>query len=950
MIDVSLSGGWVAARVRRGFVFPGSGSMNMTSIQDAPLSAGDKDGPLIDDIRRLGRLLGDTLREQEGEPAFALVENIRQLSVRFHRDEDVSARRMLEELLGTLSAHRAVQVIRAFCYFSHLANIAEDVHHVRRTRAHAISGSPPRPGTIAHALAEAARKGIGAADLARFFSNAHVSPVLTAHPTEVRRQSTLKWEIAIANMIDRRGRGHWTPDEIADMDAWLRQAVLVLWQTNMLRRNKLTVIDEVNNSLSHYDSTFFRQIPRLHAMVEDGLTALAPNGRAVSLPSFLRMGSWIGGDRDGNPNVTAATLEEALRLQSSKVLSFYLDELHALGGELSLSTAIVTVSPDLLDLAAQVPDPSPHRALEPYRRAINTIYARLAATFRQLTGAAPSRPPAADIAPYATPMEFTADLAVIHRSLAANGSSMLTLGRLRSLRRAVDCFGFHLASLDLRQNSAIHQATVDELFALRDPSLGYASLDEDAKVARLADVLAAPTPFGQGDAAASDLVKGELAIFDAARKAHERYGASAITNVIVSNAQSASDLLEVCVLLKDGGLIDAAGTSSVNVVPLFETIPDLRASVAIMDRLFKLPEYRRIVASRGSRQEIMLGYSDSNKDGGYVTSGWELYKAAVGLKQLAETHGVRLRFFHGRGGTVGRGGGPSYDAILAQPAGTVMGELRLTEQGEVISSKYTNAELGRRNLEALVAGTLEASLLRQAEVPEEPGFRAVMEDISAAAFKAYRGLVYETPGFIDYFWSSTIINEIAALNIGSRPASRRPTRRLEDLRAIPWVFSWSQARVMLPGWYGFGSAIEAWLAGRPDGLATLRQMFQSWPFFRMLLSNMDMVLAKTSMPIASRYAALVADAEIRDAIFERIRTEHALTIRHLLAITGAPGLLAENPLLKRSIENRFPYLDPMNHLQVEFMRGLRKNPSEDKLQRGLHLTINGIAAGLRNSG
>jgi phosphoenolpyruvate carboxylase len=757
-------------------------------------------------------------------------------------------------------------------------------------------------------------------------------------------------EFSIAELIDHRSRAEWTPDEMAELDMRLRQAVLVLWQTNMLRRNKLTVTDEINNSLSHYDFTFFRQIPRLYAMIEDGLTAASPGGRPVSLPSFLRMGSWIGGDRDGNPNVTAATLEEALRLQSTKVLSFYLDELHALGGELSLSTAIVTVSPDLLDLAAQVPDPSPHRALEPYRRAINTIYARLAATLRQLTGAAPSRPPAADIAPYATPMEFTADLAVIHRSLAANGSSMLTLGRLRSLRRAVDCFGFHLASLDLRQNSAIHQATVDELFALRDSSLGYASLDEDAKVARLADVLAAPTPFGQGDAAASDLVKGELAIFDAARKAHERYGASAITNVIVSNAQSASDLLEVCVLLKDGGLIDAAGTSSVNVVPLFETIPDLRASVAIMDRLFELPEYRRIVASRGRRQEIMLGYSDSNKDGGYVTSGWELYKAAVGLKQLAETHGVRLRFFHGRGGTVGRGGGPSYDAILAQPAGTVMGELRLTEQGEVISSKYTNAELGRRNLEALVAGTLEASLLRQAEVPEEPGFRAVMEDISAAAFKAYRGLVYETPGFIDYFWSSTIINEIAALNIGSRPASRRPTRRLEDLRAIPWVFSWSQARVMLPGWYGFGSAIEAWLAGRPDGLATLRQMFQSWPFFRMLLSNMDMVLAKTSMPIASRYAALVADAEIRDTIFERIRTEHALTIRHLLAITGAPGLLAENPLLKRSIENRFPYLNPMNHLQVEFMRGLRKNPSEDKLQRGLHLTINGIAAGLRNSG
>lgn len=923
----------------------------MSSYDGAqPGKSVDKDSPLMDDIRLLGRLLGDTLREQEGEPAFALVENIRQLSVRFHREEDASARRMLEELLGTLGSHRAVQVIRAFSYFSHLANIAEDVHHIRRTRAHAISGSPPRPGTIAHALAEAVRNGVGPSDLVQFFASARVSPVLTAHPTEIRRQSILKWEIAIADMIDRRGRGSWTPDELAEIDGWLRQAVLVLWQTNLLRRTKLTVIDEINNSLSHYDSTFFREIPRLCAVIEDGLTALTPSGRPVSLPSFLRMGSWIGGDRDGNPFVTADTLEVAVQRQSAKALTFYLDELHALGAELSLSTAIVTVSPDLLDLAARLPDPSPHRALEPYRRAVSTIYARLAATQRQLNGLTPSRAPIADAPPYTTSADLSADLDVIHRSLAANGSSMLTLGRLRTLRRAVDCFGFHLASLDLRQNSSIHQSTVHELFGHSDPALDYASLDEDDRIACLADALASPTALRRQDVAYSELVTSELSILDSARKAQERYGAAAITTAIVSNSQTASDLLEICVLLKEAGLVGPAGVSAIDVVPLFETIPDLRTSVSVMDRLFKLPEYRRLVASRGSQQEIMLGYSDSNKDGGYVTSGWELYKAAVGLKDLAEAHGIRLRLFHGRGGTVGRGGGPSYDAILAQPAGTVAGQLRLTEQGEIISSKYTNAELGRRNLEALVAGTLEASLLRQTEVPQEQAYRAVMDDISTRAFAAYRGLVYETPGFVDYFWSSTIINEIAALNIGSRPASRRPTRRLEDLRAIPWVFSWSQARVMLPGWYGFGSAIEGWLTANPDGLATLREMFGSWPFFRTLLSNMDMVLAKTSMPIASRYAALVTDPQIRESIFERIRAEHALTIRYLLAITGASGLLAENPLLKRSIENRFPYLDPMNHLQVEFMRGLRRAPDDEKLQRGLHLTINGIAAGLRNSG
>ena len=432
---------------------------------------------------------------------------------------------------------------------------------------------------------------------------------------------------------------------------------------------------------------------------------------------------------------------------------------------------------------------------------------------------------------------------------------------------------------------------------------------------------------------------------------HAVYGASAIPNCVISKGEGVSDVLEVALLLKEVGLIHPSGESDVNIVPLFETIPDLRQCAGVMDRLLGLPEYRRLLDSRGGSQEVMLGYSDSNKDGGYVTSGWELYKAEIGLIDVFKRHGIRLRLFHGRGGTIGRGGGPSYDAILAQPGGAVQGQIRITEQGEIIASKYSNPEVGRRNLEILVAATLEASLLHTNESAPRAEYLDAMEALSADAYAAYRGLVYETDGFVDYFWDSTVISEIASLNIGSRPASRKKTRRIEDLRAIPWVFSWSQCRLMLPGWYGFGSAARAFIAARPaHGLAFLQEMYREWPFFRALLSNMDMVLSKSSIAIASRYAGLVADPVLRKAIFERIRGEREDTIAVLMAVMGQTRLLENNPLLERSIRNRFPYLDPLNHLQVELLKKHRANESSEQVLRGIKLTINGISAGLRNSG
>ncbi len=908
----------------------------------------EEDARLRNDIRLLGRILGDTVRDQEGADVFDLVERIRQTSIRFHRDNDSPARRELEIILDSMSISETVRIVRAFTYFSHLANIAEDQNNIRQMRARSSGGGMPGPGTLALMLLHARTAGLSAADLRRFFATALVSPVLTAHPTEVRRKSTIDREMEIAALLERRERVKLTPEEVATSDEELRREVLTLWQTNLLRRTKLNVLDEVANGLSFYDYTFLHEVPRLHCTLEDRLNEV--DATQQELASFLKMGSWIGGDRDGNPFVTAEVMRGALKMQSSRVMRHYLEELHVLGSELSLAAHLADVSEELRALAERSPDTSPHRSGEPYRLAVSGIYARLTATAARLE-VETSRVPVGEGAVYADVGEFKADLDVLHRSLIANNSRVIARGRLRLLRRAVDCFGFHLARLDMRQNSAVHERTVAELIDAASPGMSYRALPEDARIALLAAELRSPRPLISSFVKYSEETLGELAVFHAAAEAHAKFGADVIPQSVISMCKSVSDMLELALLLKEVGLIDPSGRSAINIVPLFETIEDLQASGGIMDRLLSLHEYRKLVDGRGSVQEVMLGYSDSNKDGGFVTSGWELYKAEIGLLEVFARHHVRLRLFHGRGGSVGRGGGPSYDAITAQPGGVVNGQIRITEQGEIISSKYSNAEVGRSNLEILAAATLEASLLQPATSAPPQQYLEAMEQLSLLAFKAYRGLVYETAGFADYFWASTVITEIATLNIGSRPASRKKTREIEDLRAIPWVFSWAQCRLMLPGWYGFGSAVEAWLAEHPDkGMPFLRELYREWPFFRSLLSNMDMVLAKSSIAIASRYAELVPDKALRENIFKRIRHEWQSSIEKLLGIMGHERLLQGNPFLERSIRNRFPYLDPLNHVQVELLKEHRTHSPDERVLRGIQLTINGISAGLRNSG
>jgi phosphoenolpyruvate carboxylase len=918
-----------------------------------PIEPTEKDAPLRYDIRLLGRILGDTVRAQEGDAVFELVEHIRRTGVQFHRNADEAARQELQKIMSGLPTDRALSIIRAFGYFSHLANIAEDQHHIRRTRAYAKAEAPPRPGTMAYALGQARQARLTREQLQDFFDHALCSPVLTAHPTEIRRKSSIDREMEIARLLDERDRIEFTPEELAANRRALRRNVLTLWQTSLVRGTRLRVIDEVANGLSYYDYTFLRALPLFYADLERLLGAGDPAWQDIKVPSFLRMGSWIGGDRDGNPFVTADVTRQTLTMQSGRAMRFHLEELHQLGGELSLDGRIVGVSNGLRALAERSPDRAVERQDEPYRRAIVGMYARLAATAWALDKLEAPHPPVGPAPAYDSVNDFKADLDTIFDSLSENGAAALARGRLRALRRAVEVFGFHLASLDLRQNSDVHERVMAEL--VEAAGLGdYRALDEPGRVALLTRELGNMRPLSSAHLSYGEETANELAMLAVAADAHRRYGPRSMPNYVISKADSVSDILEVAVLLKEVGLLRPSTRTGdsrldVDIVPLFETIGDLQHCGPIMEGLFALPAYRRLLASRGNVQEVMLGYSDSNKDGGYLTSTWELYKAELTLVELFRRHEVGLRLFHGRGGSVGRGGGPAYDAILAQPSGAVRGQIRVTEQGEVIGGKYSNAEVGRRNLETLAAATFEATLL-QVERPVPQAWRAVMEELSANAFRAYRALVYETEGFNTYFRESTVLEEIATLNIGSRPASRSRKQGIEDLRAIPWVFSWAQCRVMLPGWYGFGTAVKDWLAAHPDGLATLQAMHADWPFFRTALSNMDMVLSKSDMAIASRYAELVTDADLGKRIFDRVRQEWQASVDAVLAIMRQQTVLETNPLLARSIRNRFPYIDPLNHVQIELLRRHRAGDTAPEVVQGIHLSINGIAAGLRNSG
>jgi phosphoenolpyruvate carboxylase len=915
------------------------------------------DAPLRDDIRLLGRVLGEVIGEQAGQDVLDLVESTRVEAFRIRRSE-VDREELADRLAG-LDIKSANHVIRAFSHFSLLANLAEDIHHERRRRFHRREGSPPQKGSLAAAFQAIDAAGLESDVVARELNGALVCPVVTAHPTEVRRKTIFQVQRHVTELIRERDRAAVGEVDDAEWSAQLWRSVLTLWQTALLRLSKLRLSDEIDEALRYYELSLFDVVPAINAELRRALNERWPDAGLLPRPMLLP-GSWIGGDRDGNPFVTAEALCRATSRQSETALAHHLDELDALRTELSMSDRLVTPTPELYSLAEASRDDSPFRADEPYRRALTGIAGRLAATAQAVLDRVPGPEPEVHLAPYQSPDELRADLDVVDTSLRSHGAGALADDRLRRLREAVEVFGFHLCGLDMRQNAAVHEEVVGELLAWAGVCDDYAALDEAARVELLARELTMRRPLVRPDAELSDTARGELDVLLAAAEQVTLLGARTIPNYVISMCESVSDVLEVAVLLKEVGLLDPGAesgpTCSVGISPLFETIGDLQNAATTLSAVLDQPLYRSLLAFRGNVQEVMLGYSDSNKDGGYLAANWALYRAELDLVEVARAEGIRLRLFHGRGGTVGRGGGPSYEAIRAQPPGAVAGALRITEQGEVIAAKYADPDRARRNLEALVAATLESSMLDVEGLGDdaEPAY-ALLDDLADRAQRAYRSLVHETPGFVEWFRAATPISELGELNIGSRPASRKAGNSIEDLRAIPWVFSWSQARIMLPGWYGTGSALEQWIDGggagdSADRLARLQELHRRWPFFRTVLSNMGMVLAKTDLGLAARYAELVPDEELRARVFDQITAEHERTCRLLLAITGDDHLLADNPSLARSIRNRFPYLEPLHHLQVEMLRRRRDGDDDELTRRNIQLTINGIATALRNSG
>ena len=889
-----------------------------------------KDAPLFDDVAFLTGALQTVLAAQTDRPVQEAVAAL----LGGEAPQEVVSRS-----LPQLNDQQLEDLIRACGLFAQILNIAEDAHHQRRRQAHSQTRDNAK-STFGHTLDLLQQQGVSAEALQQQLNHTEVAAVLTAHPTEVQRQTILTLHRQIRNLLDQRANQAEQNEE--RLQQQVQTMLWTLWQTNENRHFKITVADEISNGIMYFPLSFFSAVPGVYRKLEAALQAAYPHTR---LPNVLHIGGWIGGDRDGNPFVSAETLRFAFRRHADAVFRFYRGELDKLYRELPLSIRRVKVNDDVMALAALSPDEEIARTEEPYRRAIAYIMARAMGKARSLGLGMGCK--FGFLEPYATVEEFLNDLKKLQRSLHENGSQLLAEGRLSDIIRSVSVFGFHMMPLDLRQHAGKHADVVAELFqhaGLED----YNSLNEEQKQAALLRELSHQRPLYSPFITYSDHTRHELAIFNEARKIKDEFGEDAVTQSIISNCEQPSDLLALALLLKESGLLvveNGKPHSRINIVPLFETIEALENACPVMETMFRLDWYDALLESRGNIQEIMLGYSDSNKDGGYVTSSWCLYQAELGLVELFKKYDVRMRLFHGRGGSVGRGGGPSYQAILAQPAGSVAGQIRITEQGEVITAKYADPGNAQRNLETLVAATLEASILPDKKDPDAK----LMQDLSDVSFKYYRELITH-PDFIDYFLQTSPIQEIATLNLGSRPASRKTLARIQDLRAIPWVFSWMQNRLMLPAWYGFGSAVETLCEGKPDTLAALREHAQSNPFFQAMLSNMEQVMAKTDITLAENYAGLSESPDKAKVIFGMIKEEYQRSRKALLDLLQTEELLRDNRSLARSLALRIPYLNALNGLQVAMLKRLRKEPDNPHALLMVHLTINGVAQGLRNTG
>ena len=909
---------------------------------------------LSDQIHQLGDLLGETLIEQEGQPLFDLVEEVRGLA-KAHRSGDAESGVRLLERIEALPLPEARGIVQAFSSYFALVNLAEEQARVRvlRERAHEAraAGRPPDE-TMEAALLSLREQGMSVDEARALISNLSVVPVFTAHPTEAKRRTVLLKLADVAEVLDRFDSGALTPEEHDAELEWLRELVVSLWETEETRHTRPTVLDEVRGGLYYFERTLFDLVPAIEARLRRVLNVVWP-GEAFEVPHFLTFGSWIGGDRDGNPYVTPAVTEETLREHHKSALRLYRRAFERMHGHLSVAEDR-GVSDELLSSieedAALFPDDAKLAELryrrEPYRQKLSLVYRKLQATLE-----AADRPWRADHRPrpgaYPSADGFLADLRLVQESLRAHSGPRLADGRLGTLITQAELFGFHLATLDLRQHADRHTAAIDEILARFGIVEGYAALDEAGRQAALGAELAGGRPMTPAHLDFSDATNETVETFRLVRRAHERVGPESIQTYIVSMTRGPSDLMAVLLLAKDAGVADG-----LDVVPLFETAEDLHQARGTLESLFAQPAYRRHLERRGRRQTVMVGYSDSNKHDGYVTAHWELHLAQRALSALCRRNDVSLTFFHGRGGTVGRGGGPANRAVLAQPPESVGGRLRLTEQGETVTTRYANPQLARRHLEQLAHAVIFTSGKKTPPSPSRGGaWQDAMTALSPLAQRAYRGLV-ESQALIEYFHQATPLDELAQLNIGSRPARRKQGAGLEGLRAIPWVFAWTQSRVTLPGWFGLGTAIEGWAGENSERWDTLALMYRDWAFFRTLVDNSQVSLRKADMLIAEVYSGL-ADPGVREQVFPVLRAEHERTVRVLLRLSGQKELLDHAPWLRRAIRVRNPYIDPMNYVQVALLRRLRTHvdsPDESALREAVLLSVNGVAAGLRNTG
>ena len=882
-----------------------------------------------EEVLILTELLEDITKNMLVPETFDKIMQLKELSTH----EDYQG---LNQLVTSLSNEEMAYISRYFSILPLLINISEDVDLAYEIN-HQNNIDQDYLGKLSTTIKMVAEK----ENAAEILEQLNVVPVLTAHPTQVQRKSMLDLTNHIHSLL-RKYRD--VKLGLINKEKWhndLRRYIEIIMQTDMIREKKLKVTNEITNVMEYYQSSFLNAVPRLTAEYKK----LADRqGIKLRHAKPITMGMWIGGDRDGNPFVTAETLNQSAMTQCEVIMNYYDEKIYTLYREFSLSTSIVNVSDKVREMASQSQDNSIYREKELYRRVLFDIQSKLQATKAYLIEEQ-------DITPrYATADDFYQDLLAIRDSLVENKGESLISGEFIELLQAVEIFGFYLASIDMRQDSSVHEACVAELLASAGINDHYSDLSEEEKCELLLKELEEdPRILSATHVEKSELLQKELSIFKTARKLKDKLGENVIRQTIISHATSVSDMLELAIMLKEVGLVDAE-KARVQIVPLFETIEDLDHSEETMRKYFSLPLAKKWIASKDNYQEIMLGYSDSNKDGGYLSSCWTLYKAQQQLTAIGDEFGVKVTFFHGRGGTVGRGGGPTYEAITSQPLKSIKDRIRLTEQGEVIGNKYGNKDAAYYNLEMLVSAAINRMITKKkSDTNTSNRYESIMDQVVNRSYDIYRDLVFGNEHFYDYFFESSPIKAISSFNIGSRPAARKTITEIGGLRAIPWVFSWSQSRVMFPGWYGVGSSFKEFIDQNPDNIKILRDMYQNWPFFQSLLSNVDMVLSKSNMNIAFEYAKLCEDEEVQ-AIYHTILDEWQLTKNVILAIEGYNELLAENSYLKDSLHYRMPYFNILNYIQLELIKRQRRGELSSDEERLIHTTINGIATGLRNSG